>query len=123
MPGWAAPIIGADRDPMPTPADTWPFDQPRNCESICLRSIVHGGEPILFVSHDIDDHGWQFLGLEDADEADACLIALEEVVALDRSMLELADLPPGWCAWRADRASPWQRAPEAAEGGAADSGE
>jgi hypothetical protein len=123
VPGWAASIIVADRDSMPTPAETWPFDQPRDCASICLRSIVFGGEPILFVSHDLDDHGWQFLGLEDADEADACLIALEEAVELDRSVLELADLPPGWCAWRPGRTSPWQRAPETAEDHAADSGE
>jgi hypothetical protein len=51
------------------------------------------------------------------------LIALEEAVVLDRSLIELADLPPGWCAWRADRTSPWQRAPETAEDDAADSGE
>jgi hypothetical protein len=100
---------------MPTPADTWPFEQPRGSAAISMSSIVRGGEPILFVSHDLDDRGWQFLGLEDAPEADVCMIALEEVVALDLSVLELADLPPGWCAWRADRTSPWQRAPDTAE--------
>ncbi len=108
---------------MPTPSDTWPFDQPRDSAAVSLRSIMSGGAPILFVAHDADDHGWQFLGLDDADEADACLIALEEAVELDRSVLELADLPTGWSAWRADRASPWQRARQVAEGGAADSGE
>ncbi len=96
---------------MPTPSDTWPFEQPRDSAAISLRSIVSGGAPILYVAHDQDDHGWQFLGLEDAPESDACLIALDEVVALDRSVLELADLPPGWCAWRPDRRSPWERAP------------
>ena len=121
--GRAASIIAADRASMPTPADSWPFEQPRDSAAISMSSIVHGGEPILFVSHDLDDHGWQFLGIGDADEADACLIALEEAVELDRSVVELAGLPPGWRAWRTDRTSPWQRAPEPAEDDAADSGE
>ena len=38
----------------------WPFNQPRNCVSVTLRSIVFGGEPILYVSHEADDHSWQF---------------------------------------------------------------
>ena len=111
------------RDSMPMPADNWPFEQPRDSTAISSRSIVNGGEPILFVSHDLDDHGWQFLGLEDAHEEDACLIALEEVVVLDRRVLELADLPPGWCAWRPDPTSAWQRAPDMAEGEPTDSAE
>jgi len=88
-----------------------PFDQPRNAASITLRSIVFGGAPILHVTHDEDDHGWQFLGREDARENDACVVGLQEIVARDPSVLELANLPPGWHAWRSSSASPWQRAP------------
>jgi hypothetical protein len=35
-------------------------------------------------------------------------------VAKDPSVLELADLPPGWHAWRRSRDAPWQRAPQTA---------
>jgi hypothetical protein len=91
--------------------DAWPFDQPHSCASISLRSIVHEGAPILHVTHDSDDHGWQFLGLEHPSESDACVIALEEAIALDSTLLQLADLPPGWHAWRLTPASPWRRAP------------
>ena len=38
----------------------WPFDQPPNCAVFTLRRIAEGIDPILFVSHDLDDHGWQF---------------------------------------------------------------
>jgi hypothetical protein len=93
----------------------WPFDQPRNSASFSLRSIVFQGAPILYVSHDADDHGWQFLDGGDVTEADACLIALQEAVTLDRSVLELADLPPGWVAWRRSPSDPWQRAPHPPE--------
>jgi hypothetical protein len=78
------------------PERDWPFDQPRNAASITLRSIVFAGAPILHVTHDEDDHGWQFLGMEDAREDDACVVGLQEIVAKDPSLLELADLPPGW---------------------------
>jgi len=91
--------------------DPWPFDQPRNCATISLRSVVFEGAPVLHVSHDDDDHGWQFLGGGEFTEADACVIALHEAVALDPSVLELADLPPGWRAWRRSRSAPWKRSP------------
>lgn len=93
------------------PSADWPFDQPRNCTTITLRSIVFQGAPILHVTHDADDHGWQFLGLADADTADACVVGLECAVALDPTVRELADLPPGWHAWRSSRGAPWHRAP------------
>jgi hypothetical protein len=87
----------------------WPFDQAPNCAVITLRSIVFGGRPILHVTHDEDDHGWQFLSAGDADEQDAAVVALSEIVELDSSVLEIADMPPGWHAWRASRSSPWER--------------
>lgn len=94
----------------------WPFDQPRNCAVFCIRSIVFDGAPILHVCHDEDDHSWQFLGLEDADVREAAVVLLNEVVKLDPSVLEVADMPPGWHAWRRLRSSPWQRAKRSAKG-------
>lgn len=96
---------------IPMTEETWPFDQLRNCAIISLRSIVFDGAPILHVTHDLDDHGWQFLGLGDPSDSDTCVIALEEVIAMDSSILELADLPPGWHAWRPTATSPWHREP------------
>ena len=87
--------------------DDWPFDQPRNCAAITIRPIVFDGAPILHATH--DDHGWPFLGREDADEAQGAVVALSTIVRLDPSVLDVADLPPGWHAWRESRSSPWQR--------------
>jgi hypothetical protein len=90
----------------------WPFDQPPNCAVFSIRSIIFGGAPILHVCHDEDDHGWQFLGLDDADVGQAAVVLLKEVVKLDPSVLEVADMPPGWHAWRPSASSPWQRTPQ-----------
>jgi hypothetical protein len=38
------------------------------------------------------------------------LVGLQEVVRLDESIQELADLPEGWHAWRESKSSPWERA-------------
>ena len=72
------------------------------------REVLDGVEPILHVTHDSDDHGWQFLG-RDTCEHDAKIIALHEVVGFDPSILQLADLPPGWHAWRDSAEQPWTR--------------
>ncbi len=91
------------------PETDWPFDQPRNCAVITLRSIAFDNAPILHVSHDIDDHGWQFLGAEDACEENSCVLSLENIVELDPTILEVAEIPPGWHAWRESLSSPWMR--------------
>ena len=80
--------------------DGWPFDQPRNCATFTMRQVLDGSEPILLVSHDADDHGWQFIGTSDALMANAKLVCLEEIVRPDPTVLEVADLPPGWQAVR-----------------------
>ena len=74
-----------------------------------MKSIVFDGEPILHVFHDLEDGSWQFLGFGDADEDDAAVVALDEIVKFDESVLELADLPLGWHAWRNSVNDPWQR--------------
>jgi hypothetical protein len=96
---------------------SWPFDQPKSCAVLTLRSIVFRGEPILRVTHYAEDHGWQFLGLGDADASDAAVVALSEVVARDPSLLQVADLPPGWRAWRSPASAPWQRSPQPGHSG------
>ena len=88
----------------------WLFDQPRNCAAISLRQIVKEGAPVLLVSHDKDDHGWQFLdGSEFPNAADAVIVCMSHVIESDPSLFELADLPPGWRAWRESATGPWVR--------------
>ncbi len=87
----------------------WPFDQPRNCATVTMRQVIDGSDSILLVSHNADDHGWQFIGSTGASMEHAMLVALEEVVDLDPTVIELADLPPGWEAIRAAVGEPWAR--------------
>jgi hypothetical protein len=70
---------------------------------------MDGSEPILLVSHDGEDHGWQFIGRSDVSMADAMLVALEAVVKVDPTVLEVADLEPGSQALREVVGGPWTR--------------
>ncbi len=89
--------------------DSWPFDQPRNCAVFVTREVLDREEPILLVTHDADDHGWQFIGSTDGTPENARIIALHEAVEIDTSLWQLADLPVGWRAWRDSPEDVWER--------------
>jgi hypothetical protein len=91
--------------------EEWKFDQAPNCAVFTLRQIIDGSIPVLHVSHDADDHGWQFLSLETPREEDAAIVGLSEILEMDPSLQELFDLPPGWRAWRRSIQDPWAREP------------
>ena len=93
---------------MEMPAD-WPFDDPPNTATITTRPVMDGTSWIALVSHDEDDGGWQFIGPEGPLEEQAMVVGLGSILRVDPTIAELADLPPGWRAWRANRESPWQR--------------
>jgi hypothetical protein len=92
-------------------SEDWPFDQGPNVAAITVRRVLEGGDPILFVSHDVDDHGWQFLDGREPDVQEGRAICMADAVALEPRVRELADLPPGWIAWRPDPNSAWVREP------------
>lgn len=89
--------------------EDWPFDQQRSCSTITMRQVLEGLEPILLVSHDADDEGWQFIGITSANVDDGRAVCLEEIVRLDPSVVEVADLAPGWQAVRERVGGRWTR--------------
>jgi hypothetical protein len=70
----------------------WPFDQAPTVGALTVRAVL-AGDPILFVSHDADDHGWQFLDGREPDTAEGPLIYMNDALALDPSLRSVADLP------------------------------
>jgi hypothetical protein len=91
--------------------ENWPFDEPPNLAVISTRQVMEGEAPILFVSHDEEDEGWQFLTGVLLIEENARVVALRRIWLLDPSISELADLPLGWQASRTTLLEPWQRYP------------
>ena len=91
-----------------SPPPDWPFADPPNVAVITTRQIVPGGGPILYVYHNAEDGAWQFHGAAAPSEADATVVGLDEVMALDASVGELAHLPLGWQAERTAVGEPWR---------------
>ncbi len=100
----------ADRDQSPM-NDSWPYSDPPNVMAMTLQQIMDGTAPILLVCRDADDGTWQFLDGNAISMSDALLVCLKNVVALDPSVAELADMPLGTEAVRASAGAPWQRQP------------
>jgi len=91
------------------PPDQWPFADPENVAVITLKSIAMGRTPVLHVTHDAEDGMWQFLDGSTVSEEDASIVALETITRIDFSVMELADLPLGWYAYRSTPHEPWRR--------------
>ena len=87
----------------------WPFDQAPDAAAITTRQVINEGSPILRVTHYSDDHSWAFVCGTTDNADDGRVISMAEAVGLDPSLLEIADLPPGWSAWRAKFGGDWSR--------------
>lgn len=87
----------------------WPFDQSPNSATVTTTHVMNLGAPITRAYHDESDHGWQFFSEHISLSKDAMLVALQEVVEVDPTILEIADLPPGWMAQREAIGAPWRR--------------
>ena len=101
------------RKKPPVQPDRWAFPDPGDTAVITLHRIIDARAPILSVWHNADDGSWQFLdGSNELNTDEAAVVALEVIVRLHPSVLEFADLPKGWVAWRPNPNSPWKRRPE-----------
>jgi hypothetical protein len=88
----------------------WPFSDPPNLAAFTSKGILAGRDWVYYVSHDEDDGAWQFHPKSGpASEEDAAVAGLKTLLDLDQSLAQIADLPLGWCAWRDDESSEWQR--------------
>ena len=85
----------------------WKFDQPENAAAFTTKEILSGSN-ILYVFHDIDDHGWQFFGSEAASGKNAAVVSMRSIVNLDNSVEEVAYIEPGWKASRRFRGDTWK---------------
>ena len=87
----------------------WRFDQAPNVAAITTIGVLEGRLPVLLVQHDDEDHSWAFLCGTTNDDKDGRVIGMGNMLAKDPTLHEVADLPPGWTAWRETVGGPWSR--------------
>ena len=96
----------------------WKFPDPPHTRVFLSKTIHEGTEEITYVSHDIEDGAWQFLGDSMADVGGPVISCFHHPIDKDPTLAELANLPPGWYAQRETPTAPWtrhQQAPEETE--------
>jgi hypothetical protein len=87
----------------------WPFDQAPNVAAITTRQVIEDGLPILTVVHYAEDDSWAFVcGTSNATE-DGRVIGMGEALEMDPTLITIADLPPGWCAYRRAVGEAWTK--------------
>jgi hypothetical protein len=89
------------------------YTEIKKCGAIICEHIAYSERPILRATRDLplqpEDSGWQFLcGAEGHQDSDAAVWLLEEVAALDLSLLPILDAEPGVSFDRSAIDQPWQ---------------
>lgn len=72
------------------------FTEPENTTCFTCTHVLDQKQPVLYVTHDEEDGGWQFLcGQEGHEAADARIASLKNIVALDETLNGLYEMPLG----------------------------
>ncbi len=92
------------------PVERWPFEEPPDAAASTRTRVLRGEDWIHQVYRALDGATWKFEPHGLAPRSEPAVVPLREIVALDPSVAALADLPPGWYAWRDRKGDRWQRA-------------
>jgi hypothetical protein len=92
----------------------WPFTKPKRFDDPPDKAVyttVHvmkEGSPILYIGHELDGD-WQFMGAEPIHDYTkvAMVVALSQIIRLDKSVVKVADLPMGYHAERKSGKHKW----------------
>jgi hypothetical protein len=98
----------------------WKFPDPPHARVFLSKAVNSNAEPITYVSHDLEDGAWQFLGDSMAGNDDPVVSCFHHPIDKDPTLNELADLPLGWWAERIKPGDPWIRRQHEPEEGSED---
>ena len=93
-------------------ASAWKFDQTPEVSALTTKQVLEKDLPVLLVIHYGDDCSWAFLCDTTEEESDSKMTTMEEMVKKDPTLEEIADLPPGWIAYRDFVGDEWDKIQE-----------
>jgi len=85
------------------------FPDSLNTAVFTTKFVVHDRKEITYISHDFEDGSWEFYSDDNFDNYEdiVLILSLDEIIQLDISLLEVADLPLGFVATRRSKADDW----------------
>ena len=84
----------------------FPFSDPPETACLTCTHVLDKSAPVKYVSHDED--GWQFLCGEVHDTSEARMVALSEIIKIDKKTADFAKLSRGEYAEYRDDTGNWQ---------------
>ena len=90
------------------------FKESDNTAVFTTKFVITDHKDITTVTHDKEDGAWQFFSNDHFDHLEdvAKVVALGEIIEMDSTLLDLADLPPGFSAHRKFKGDKWVRKEE-----------
>ena len=84
------------------------FTEPLTTNVYSSSQVILEKQPIHFVFHELNGE-WFFMGMDKISNYEEVKqsVPLKTIIAYDKSVLEIADLQPGYQAWRGKRGDKW----------------
>ena len=74
-----------------------------------VEEVLSGARPVLLVLHDEGHGGWQFYYGDDVSDRTPTFAPKDVILALDKTLAGVTDLPVGWQARRKAKGNAWVR--------------
>jgi hypothetical protein len=73
------------------------------------KFVINNNSSITYVTHEENDGDWVFLSADEFEHFEdvVMIVGLGQILERDNSLLELADMPEGYCAERESKESKW----------------
>ncbi|MCJ8288355.1 MAG: hypothetical protein HRT58_21970 [Crocinitomicaceae bacterium] len=75
-------------------------------QAVITTNFIIEGSPILEVIRD-EDGDWQFLGGQEITEENAVVLSLEQIIAMDNTLMGALTIDESCVAYRANKESKW----------------
>src|SRR5450432_2879285 len=85
------------------------FIEASNTAVFTTKFVTTDNKDITYVTHDKDDSAWQFFSSDKIDNLEdvAKIVGLGQIIKIDSTILELADMPVGHSAYRKLKGDKW----------------
>ena len=86
------------------------FEDSLNTAVFTTKFIVKDKKEITYITHETEDGAWQFFSNDNFDDFEevSMILSLDEIINLDKTVLEIADLPLGYIATRETVKDKWK---------------
>jgi len=86
------------------------FEDSLNTAVFTTKFVVKDKKEITYITHESEDGVWQFFSNDNFDDFEevSMILSLDEIINLDKTVLEIADLPLGYIASRETVKDKWK---------------